>query len=193
MTDSNSALANWDRHVARSAPFTPAQMAERVARFKDLPASPKAFADTYIPGHERVLYSVIGSPQGNSVHEDPAFESAIPHALNFVVDYIEAPPGCGAALHYHDSEEVFVAISGRWEVSWGDEGEHRVILEERDVISVPPFVMRAFKNLGSTSNYLLSILGGQSPGKVKWARKVAEEAKASGIGFNEDGNAVLCR
>jgi quercetin dioxygenase-like cupin family protein len=192
MTNRRAALANWEKHVAPSQPFTPAQMAQRVARFKDLPASPKAFADTYISGHERILYSVIGSPLGNGVHEDPAFNSAIPHALNFVVDYIEAAPGCGAALHYHDSEEVFVAISGCWEVSWGDEGEHRILLEERDVISVPPLVMRAFKNLGDRPHCLLSILGGQNPGRVKWARKVAEQAKAQGIGFDDQGNAVIC-
>jgi len=192
MTDA-AILANWDQHVAPSAPFTPAQMAGRVARFNALPASPRAFIDTFIPGHERVLYSVIGSPRGDGIHEDPNFRPAIPHALNFVVDYIQAPPDCGAALHAHDSEEVFVAITGRWEVSWGDHGENRVELEERDVISVPPFVMRAFRNLGDRPNLLLSILGGGNPGRVKWAAKVAEAAKAEGVGFDAAGDIVVAR
>jgi uncharacterized RmlC-like cupin family protein len=186
MIDRQRALGNWDKHVAASKPCTPAEMAVRVARWGAIPSSSRSFADTWVPGHERVLYSVIGS----GVHEDPHFKPAIAAAEHFVVDYIVAPPGCGAALHAHDSEEVFVVITGKWAVHWGDEGEHHVVLDERDVISVPPFVMRAFRNLGDRDHTLLSILGGGNPGHVKWARKLAEAARARGVGFDDAGNAV---
>ena len=190
MLDRRTIEANWEHHVGDSRPFTPQEMEERVARFNRLKGSPRTFVDTHIPGHERTLFSVIGAPGGSDVHEDPDHKPMIPHAQHFVMDYIEAPPGCGAALHSHDSEEVFVAISGQWEVSWGDEGEHKVVLNEHDVISVPPFVMRAFKNLGNRKNLLMSVLGGANPSRVKWARKVATAAKARGVGFDAKGNMV---
>jgi mannose-6-phosphate isomerase-like protein (cupin superfamily) len=186
MVTKSQAIENWRDHVAPSKPFSPAEMRTRVARWGAIPASARAFVDTYIPGHERTLYSVIGA----GVTDDPSFVPAIAAAENFHVDYIVAPPGCGAALHCHDSEEVFVAISGRWSITWGDAGEHEILLNERDVISVPPLVHRGFRNLGDRDHVLLSILGGKHPGRVKWAERVAEQAKARGVGFDERGMAA---
>lgn len=184
--DRDRALANWDRHTTSSKPLDRAAMEARVARFGSIPRSARAFADTAIPGHRRTLMSVIG--QG--VTDDPAFAPAIPFAENFHMDYIEAEQGNGAALHSHETEEVFLVISGRWAVRWGDAGEQQVELEVGDVISVPPGVMRSFENLAEGHHRLLSVLGGKHPGRVKWARQVAEAAKAEGVGFDDDGSAV---
>lgn len=180
---------HWPEHVAPSRPCTVEEMNARVARWGAIPASTRAFVDTLIPGHERTLHSVIGA----GVTDDPAFKPAIPAADNFHVDYIVAPPGRGAALHWHDTEEVFVAMSGRWEIAWGDAGEHALVLEERDVISVPAGVHRAFRNIGDRDHLLLSILGGKHPGRVKWAAIVAERAKALGVGFDAGGRVVQTR
>ena len=181
-----SLLDSWVHHTADSAPCSVADMNSRVARFEEIPSSPKAFADTYIPGHQRVLYSVIGS----GVTDDPNFHPKIPAAENFHIDYIVAPPGCGAALHWHESEEVFVVQAGRWEVDWVD-GEtqqlHTVVLKERDTISVPPFVHRAFRSLDGETGLLISILGGKNPAPVKWHPDVAKRAQELGVGFDADG------
>ena len=184
--DRAQALQNWDRHIAESKPCSDAEMLARVARFDTLPASPRAFVDTTIPGHERVLKSVIG----RGVTEDPDFKPAIPFADNFHVDYIEAERGNGAALHSHQTEEVFVAITGRWRISWGEQGAQSVELAPGDVISVPPHVMRSFQCLDEGKHRMLSILGGHDPGRVKWARSVAEAGRARGVGFDDEGNAV---
>lgn len=186
MATKEEALANWAHHTARSRPCSAAEMQARIARWGAIPASSRAFVDTWIPGHERTLYSVIGL----GVSDDPNFKPAVAAAENFHIDYIVAPPGCGAALHCHDSEEVFIAMSGRWEVSWGDEGEQRIVLEERDVISVPPFVHRAFRNLGERDHLLLAILGGKHPGHVNWAERVAKQARERGVGFDARGMAA---
>ena len=185
MIDKAKAFANWEKHVDKTKPLTRAEMEQRVARFKALPASPRAFADTSIPAHQRTLMSVIGM----GVTDNPQFKPAIPFAENFHIDYIAAERGKGAALHYHDSEEVFVAIEGRWTIYWGESGEEEITLDERDVISVPPFVLRGFK-CASDKGLLLSVLGGKTPGRVKWASKVAEEAKRHGVGFDDAGTAV---
>jgi len=179
-------LDSWVHHTADSSPCSVAEMNSRVARFEEIPSSTKAFADTYIPGHQRVLYSVIGS----GVTDDPNFHPKIRAAENFHIDYIVAPRGCGAALHWHESEEVFVVQAGRWEVDWVD-GEtqqlHTVVLKERDTISVPPFVHRAFRSLDGETGLLLSILGGKNPAPVKWHPDVAKRAQEHGVGFDADG------
>jgi predicted Zn-dependent peptidase len=52
------------------------------------------------------------------------------------------------------------------------EKEREVILEQWDVISVPPGVMRGFRNAGTEESVLLAILGGSDSGHVTWSPKV---------------------
>jgi len=191
--DKQTLIKSWDEYVAPSQPLSPEGMSQRIARWGGIPASPRAFVDTYVKGHERTLYSVIGS----GVTDDPNFKPSIAAAENFHVDYIVAPKGCGAAMHWHDSEEVFVVQAGRWEVDWidGATGKtHTVSLGPRDTISVPPFVHRAFRSLDGedpvSGGMLVSILGGKTPGRVKWDAALAEKAKAVGAGFGPDGMAA---
>jgi hypothetical protein len=54
-------MNSWMKHIAPSSACSISEMEARVARFHELPKSPRAFADTYLPGHERTLFSVIGS------------------------------------------------------------------------------------------------------------------------------------
>jgi mannose-6-phosphate isomerase-like protein (cupin superfamily) len=185
---------HWSEHVAPSAPCSPAEMEKRIARFADVPASPRAFVDTWVKGHERTLHSVIGL----GVTDNPDFKPKIEAALNFHVDFITAPKGCGAAMHWHTTEEVFIAQSGRWEVDWIDGADgrvHTVTLNPRDTISLPPYVHRAFRSvdgndLANGGGLLISILGGKHPERVKWDVSLQTKARAVGAGFDAQGNAV---
>jgi mannose-6-phosphate isomerase-like protein (cupin superfamily) len=191
--DKQAILDSWHDNVAPSQAYSMQEMLARIARWGDIPASPRAFVDTWVQGHARTLYSVIGS----GVTDDPHFKPRIPAAENFHVDFIVAPKGCGAAMHWHDSEEVFIAQSGRWEVDWidGATGQvHTIALGPRDTISVPPFVHRAFRSLDGDDpvhgGVLISILGGKTPSRVKWDASLADKAKALGVGFDASGAAV---
>ncbi len=115
---------------------------------------------------------------------------AIPDARDFNLTYVGADPGKGAALHAHPTVEVFVALTGRWAVYWGDEGEQEVVLEPFDTISIPPGVMRGFRNAGPEHGYLMAILGGTDSGKVAWAKSVLARAKETGLGLDARGNLV---
>ena len=165
-------------------------MMRRVARFNQIRSSAQAFCDTLIPGHERDIYNVIG----HGVMDDPSMNPVITDVRDFHVNFIKAKPGRGAASHTHPSVEVFIPMSGRWAVYWGDHDEEEVLLDQWDVISVPPGVLRGFRNAGEDEAVLLSILGGTDPGRVVWSPRVLEKAKATGlVEVTERGELVRVR
>lgn len=162
------------------------EMLKRVARFTQLKPSEYAFVDTAIPGHERLIFNVIG----HGVTEDPSLAPAITQAQDFNLTFIKASPGKGAALHSHPTVEVFIAMSGRWSVYWGDDGENEVVLDPWDTISVPVGVMRGFRNVGGEDACLMAILGGSDSGRVTWSPKVLERARDTGLALDDHGNVV---
>ena len=164
--------------------ITPDYMAKRTARFKELSYSSEGYLDTRIPAHKRNTYNVIG----RGVTEDENLKPAIAEAEGFNITYIGAEPGCGAALHDHPTVEVFIAMTSKWAIIWGDDGEHKINIEQFDVVSVPPGVMRGFSNLGNKHGFIMAILGGSDAGNVSWAKSVIEGAKKTGLRLNEDGS-----
>ena len=162
------------------------EMLDRTAKFGGLRPSKMAFLDTKIPGHERDIYNVIGG----GVTEDASLTPAITAVDSFNITYVGAEPGKGAALHSHTTVEVFISMSGRWSVFWGDDGENEVILEPWDVVSVPTEVMRGFRNVGDGHGYLMAILGGTDAGRVAWAQRVLDEAAETGLSLDPEGNVI---
>ena len=160
------------------------QMRARTARFDKLRPSAEAFVDTRIPEHERDIYNVIG----RGVTEDSSLAPAITAVEGFNVTYIGAAPGKGAALHSHPTVEVFVALTGRWVVYWGEDGDGETELNTLDMISVPVGVMRGFRNVGDEHAYLMAILGGDDAGRVDWAKSVLSRAKETGLELGADGD-----
>jgi mannose-6-phosphate isomerase-like protein (cupin superfamily) len=150
--------------------ISPEQMQSRVARFGDLKPSKMAFVDHIFPECHRDIFDVIGK----GVTEDASHQAAITPAEDFHLTYAGCAPGHGAGLHSHTTVEVFVPMTGEWEITWGDEGENSVVLGPLDVIAVPTDVMRAFKNISSEYAILMAIQGGTDPGKLEWSRKVKE-------------------
>ena len=160
------------------------EMRSRTALFENLRPSQQAFVDTRIPEHERDIYNVIG----RGVTEDANLQPAITAVEGFNVTYIGADPGKGAALHSHPTVEVFVAMTGRWVVYWGDDGDGEIELGALDMVSVPVGVMRGFRNAGDEHAYLMAILGGDDAGRVDWAETVLSKARDTGLELDADGN-----
>ena len=163
--------------------ITPEDMEARTARFKKLSYSAEEYLDTRIPAHERNTYNVIG----RGVTEDPNLSPAITDAQDFNLTYIGAEPGKGAALHDHPTVEVFIPMTGTWAIIWGDEGQFETTIEQFDVVSVPPGVMRGFRNESNEHGFIMAILGGSNSGSVSWAGSVIGEAEKTGLKLNEDG------
>ena len=94
--------------------------------------------------------------------------SAIGIAEGFNLGYCKAKPGRGPLMHNHDTNETFIAMTGRWRCEWneGDAMEY-VDLDPLDVISFPTGVARRFMNVTydepGKEHLLMFIIGGDQP------------------------------
>lgn len=140
------------------------------------------FIDTVLPRYARTIWSIVGQNVGENREAQPAIP---PDGFHLAV--IEAEPGNGSALHTHTTVEVFMALSGRWRVFYGDAGELDVTLEQWDVCSVPAGVWRGFRNDGEDAAHLLALVGGTDAGRLTWAPEILEQARAHGKTLDEHG------
>lgn len=161
----------------------------RVARFSELKSSAKAFVDALIPGYERDIYNIIG----RGVVEDKELQPPITDNRDFNVGLIKSDPGKGASPHIHETNEVFIPLTGKWGIYWiNEDGEkHEAILEPYDTISVPIGLSRGFRNAGDEPAYMLAVVGGTDPGKVHWPQETIDEAREHGIGLDANGDLVV--
>src|SRR4051812_9230020 len=159
-------IRNWSR----------AEMLKRVARFSKLKGSDGGLPDSPLPECRRTLYAVIGFQPPDEVNnavtspvgQDASAMPAIPIAEGFNLGYCKAKPGKGPLMHNHDTNETFIAITGRWRCEWneGTAREH-VDLGPLDVISLPVGVARRFMNVTydepGREHLLMFIIGGDQP------------------------------
>ena len=152
------------------------EMLKRVARFRKLRGSDGGLPDSPLPECRRKLYAVIGFQKPSSsneattspVGEDASSMPAISIAEGFNLGYCKAKPGKGPLMHNHDTNETFIAMTGRWRCEWneGDAKQH-VDLDPYDVISFPVGVARRFMNVTydepDREHLLMFIIGGDQP------------------------------
>lgn len=146
-----------------------AEMEACVARFRALRPTDD-YVDASIPGCERTTYRVLGT--------QPAAPLG---AEGFHLNIVRCDPGKSAPLHSHLTQEVFVALTGRWEVFWGPLGERRVVLEPWDTIAIPPGLSRGFRNVAAEPSYLMGMASGRDPGNIDWPAQVRAAALAVGV------------
>ena len=153
------------------------EMMKRVARFRKLKGSDGGLPDSPLPECRRKLYAVIGfqppmdrssaavtSPVGDNASSMPA----IAIAEGFNLGYCRAKPGKGPLMHNHDTNETFIAMTGRWRCEWNEgEAMQHVELAPYDVISFPVGVARRFMNVTwdepGREHLLMFIIGGNQP------------------------------
>ena len=159
----------------------------RVARFNELEGSSQPMLDAVIPGQEREIYQVIGK----GVSEDPDAKIPIADNAGFNVAIVRCAPGKGTLHHDHKTNEVFTALTGKWKIFWGDdEDSHFVILELFDTASVPPNLMRGFRNVGDEEGLLHATAAGTDPGGVQWPGDVFAGASRRGHRLDKDAQII---
>jgi mannose-6-phosphate isomerase-like protein (cupin superfamily) len=157
--------------------WTREEMMKRVARFGDLKGSDGGLPDSDVPECRRTLYNVIGfqPPQDrpseattSPVGDDASAMAAIKIAEGFNLGYCRAKPGKGPLMHNHDTNETFIAMTGRWRCEWNEGSKMEYVdLEPLDVISLPVGVARRFMNVTydqpDQEHILMFVIGGNEP------------------------------
>jgi uncharacterized RmlC-like cupin family protein len=96
-----------------------------------------------------------------------------------IVSIAECEPGNGPGLHRHlNTVENFLCLCGRFEIAWGDRGEHRLVLEPLDMISVPRGENRSFRNVSDETGRLLVMIvpeTGEQSDPISYAPSLAKE------------------
>lgn len=165
---------------------TPEQMELRVARYAALKPIPAMLNDKvptkardYI--YARKLLPVVSSKGG----EGPFGPAPIAGANGFSITMAVCPPGQGPGLHaHHKTEETFTCLNGTFEICWGDEGEHSLVLNQFDTVSVPPGVCRCFTNVGDEEGVLQVLITGgvHDMQDIAFPASVAEKIDQTGPG-----------
>jgi uncharacterized RmlC-like cupin family protein len=140
---------------------TAADMNARTARFKQLDSYQTQQANNGIPQPilekiaARRVYPVM-VPKDYTGRSAAAPLKGLP---GLAVTIAECPPGDGPGLHNHETTtENFFCLNGRFEIAWGDNGEHSIVLEPLDMVSVPPGVHRRFRNVSNETARLLVMI-----------------------------------
>ncbi len=174
--------------MTQSSAETLSRLEQRIVRYRQLRPCFNAFIDTRTPGSDRKENFTIIGP---GVAENPAQHVHIREPHGFNIGGARQPPGCTNSQHSHDTAEVFYVHSGYWRFDLGEHGDDaQVELQPGDLISLPTKMFRGFTNIGSETGFLWAVLGGDDPGRVLWAPKVFELAKAYGLVLLEDGSLV---
>ncbi len=139
--------------MARTGRTDPKEVYGRVVRFKDVPPLDKAYDETQLGQHQRVLYRFFGNCASDAKDVPPAVPG-----LEMNMALVQGAAGTGAPLHHHECEEIFFAVKGDWIVYFGDNGEYEVLLHELDAVSIPWDVHRGFRSAGSPDGILMAIL-----------------------------------
>ncbi|MCY4146567.1 MAG: hypothetical protein OXF90_08900, partial [Chloroflexi bacterium] len=106
-----------------------------------------------------------------------------------------APPGCGPAWHTHDYVESFFILTGPWTFYWGNEDdpdkvEGEFVLNEWDMISLPPGMYRSFEYSGEAIGWFFAVLeshqvyAGKDP---YWSPQVEAAARDNGYAADARG------
>ncbi len=164
---------------------TPEEMESRIARFSSLEVLP-AIRELDMPLEVKdVIYSRTLLPAiAPEVGDTPiAAGGAIKGAAGMTMTFAVCPPGTGPGLHAHaKTYETFTVLEGRFEFTWGDRGEHRVVLDRFDVISIIPGVCRGFKNVGENDGTLQVVITGglHDMNDIAFPPQIAEQIEAAG-------------
>lgn len=86
-------------------------------------------------------------------------------AEHFTFSTMVLPAGCEGPMHIHDDvEEVFFMLRGRIRLTVECDGESfETVLNERDLISVPPGIYRGLVNIGQEEALMCVLLGTPKP------------------------------
>lgn len=166
--------------------LTPAEMeATRVARFSKLQTyqQQNLAAHDIPPGAvEKVTARKVYPVMAPANYQGRSAGAPVKGPQGLVVSIAECEPGNGPGLHRHlNTVESFFCLSGRFEISWGENGEYKTVLEPNDMASVPRGENRKFFNVSNEVGRLLVMIvpeGDEQIDPIAYAPSLAREIEA---------------
>jgi uncharacterized RmlC-like cupin family protein len=162
--------------------LNPAQMEARVARFKKLQTyQTQNLATQGIPpgAMEKITARKVYPVMAPADYQGRSAGAPVKGPRGLIVSIAECEPGNGPGLHRHlNTVENFMCLVGRFEIAWGDHGEHKLVLEPLDMISVPRGENRSFRNVsGETGRLLVMIVPetAEQADPISYAPSLAKE------------------
>jgi quercetin dioxygenase-like cupin family protein len=172
--------------------LTPEKMEARVARFNELQTYQRQNFETLgIPSGavEKITARRVYPVMAPADYQGRSAGAPVKGPRGLIVSIAECEPGNGPGLHRHlNTVENFLCLSGRFEIAWGDQGEHTLVLEPLDMISVPRGENRRFRNVSNELGRLLVMIVPETDEQVdpiSYAPSVAKEIE------NEYGKTAL--
>lgn len=140
----------------------PQAMEARVARFNKLQTyQQQNFATHGIPpgAVEKITARRVYPVMAPADYQGRSAGAPVKGPRGLIVTIAECEPGNGPGLHRHlNTVENFLCLSSRFEIAWGDDGEHTLVLDPLDMISVPRGENRSFRNVGCETGRLLVMI-----------------------------------
>lgn len=118
------------------------------------------FQADFDPKYRRAQMRYVGTG-GTGIKSD----SQVVPAEHFTFSTMLLPAGAEGPMHVHDDvEEVFFVIRGKVKVMLEKDGEkYETVLQERDLVSIPPGVYRGEINVGEEDALMCVMLGAAKP------------------------------
>ena len=145
-----------------TTPLTPEMMEARVSRFNKLQTyQTQNFEAHGIPpgAVEKITARRVYPVMAPADYQGRSAGAPVKGPRGLIVSIAECEPGNGPGLHRHlNTVENFMCLSGRFEIAWGDHGEHALVLDPLDMISVPRGENRSFRNVSNETGRLLVMI-----------------------------------
>jgi len=144
-----------------------------VAKYKELEELDSLILDTFLPTGKRTTSLIYGRIVSNTFTK-----AKIPQFPGYNLTVQEVPSGNGNGAHIHKSTEIFIFLDSVWEIGYGFDAGETTILGAGDVLVVPAYECRTYKNIGESPGHIMTILAGES--WVQFDEKVVSEARKYG-------------
>jgi len=170
----------------------PEAMEKRVARFNKLQTyQQQNFATHGIPAGavEKITARKVYPVMAPADYQGRSAGAPVKGPRGLIVSIAECEAGNGPGLHRHlNTVENFMCLTGRFEIAWGDDGEHSTVLEPLDMISVPRGENRRFRNVSDVTGRLLVMIVPETDEQVdpisyapSLAKEIADEYGKSAL------------
>ena len=166
--------------------LSPEKMEARVARFNKLQTYQTQNFDKHgiPPGAvEKITARRVYPVMAPADYQGRSAGAPVKGPRGLIVTIAECEPGNGPGLHRHlNTVENFMCLSGRFEIAWGDRGEHTLTLDPLDMISVPRGENRSFRNVANETGRLLVMIvpeTAEQADPISYAPSLAKEIETA--------------